>query len=79
VQRLDTSVLVYHYSAFAFLSSLGVFVFAALRTTPRISAALLPLGMPVGTGIAATLGQVFLTRAFATGVPRKTTVVGLSH
>jgi drug/metabolite transporter (DMT)-like permease len=79
VQRIDTRVVVFHYSTFAFLSSLGVFAFAALRTTPRIPSDTLQLGMLVGTGIAATLGQVFLTRAFATGVPSKVAVVGLSQ
>jgi drug/metabolite transporter (DMT)-like permease len=79
VQHIDTRVVVFHYSLFAFLSSLSVFAFSAFRSTLQLPTGWTPGLMLVGTGVAATLGQVFLTRAFAMGAPSKVAVVGLSQ
>ncbi len=79
VQDIDTRVVVFHYSVIAFLASLGVFVFSAVRTAPHVSTDWTTIWMLIGTGVAATLGQLLLTMAFASGPPAKVSVVGLTQ
>ena len=38
-----------------------------------------PMAMLLGVGITATIGQIFLTKAFTVGVPAKVSVVGLTQ
>jgi drug/metabolite transporter (DMT)-like permease len=79
LQGIDARAIVVHFSAVA-----AVFVTASFFLFERhapLAAALdgvTPL-MLIGVGVAATLGQLFLTKAFAAGPPAKVAVVGLTQ
>ena len=77
LHRIDVRAIVFHFSAVAF-----VFCVAATALTHRT----LPLDlqastllMLLGTGLSATLGQLFLTLAFAAGPPNRVAVAGLTQ
>ena len=77
VKEIDSRAIVAHFSAVALACCI-----AALFVFPRN----MPLRMDVpsatallGVGIAATVGQLFLTKAFATGPPARISVVMLSQ
>jgi drug/metabolite transporter (DMT)-like permease len=79
LQGLDPRAIVVHFSAVAFL-----FCLAALALFDRqFSLDAVPDGGPflllLGLGITATIGQLFLTKAFAAGPPAKVSVIGLSQ
>ena len=79
LRGVDVRAVVFHFSAISCVAC--VFALAAFErevTTPPSLDAMVLL-MLVGTGLAATLGQVFITLAFATGVPAKISVVGLTQ
>jgi drug/metabolite transporter (DMT)-like permease len=78
-QRIDARAVVCHYSVVALVASLCVFVFAAARSAPQVSTDWTAILMLIGTGVASTLGQLFLTLAFASGPPAKVSVVGLTQ
>ena len=66
-QGIDTRAVVLHFSIISTLTSLGVFLFSATRTTPLISTDLLTILMLLGTGAMAALGQLFLTDCLRLG------------
>ncbi len=79
LRDLDPRAIVAHFSAvstvFCLVAWLG-FERAALETfTIRWSTPLVLLGV----GVSATIGQLFLTKAFAAGPPAKVAVVGLTQ
>jgi drug/metabolite transporter (DMT)-like permease len=76
---IDTRAIVAHFSGVSFVFCLAAF-FLFERTAP------LPhdldgeaLALLLGVGVTATVGQLFLTKAFAEGPPAKVSVVGLSQ
>jgi drug/metabolite transporter (DMT)-like permease len=74
---IDTLAIVAHFSAVALAVCVGcLFAFdrAPLPTQVPAGASLWCL---LGVGLSATVGQVFLTKAFAAGAPAKVSVVGL--
>jgi drug/metabolite transporter (DMT)-like permease len=76
---LDPRAIVGHFSAVAIVFCLGsLFVFAR---EPELPGVWNPqsLAMLLGVGATATVGQIFLTKAFAAGPPAKVAVVGLSQ
>jgi len=77
VRELDPRAVVAHFSGVAMICCIGaLFVFPtehAFVLEPRTAALLL------GVGISATVGQLFLTMAFAAGSPARVSVVGLSQ
>jgi drug/metabolite transporter (DMT)-like permease len=77
VRELDPRAVVAHFSGVALACCIGaLFVFPtkhAFSLDPRTAALLL------GVGISATVGQLFLTMAFAAGSPARVSVVGLSQ
>jgi drug/metabolite transporter (DMT)-like permease len=79
LQGIDTRVVVFHYSIISFFASLGIFAFSAVGTAPHVSTDWTTICMLIGTGVAATLGQLLLTVAFASGPPTKVSVVGLTQ
>jgi len=78
VKHIDTRAVVAHFSAVATVLSFVVWIF--LPVSPPVDvvdrASVLRL---VGVGLAATLGQICLTKAFSTGAPARVSVVGLSQ
>lgn len=79
LQRVDVRAIVVHFSAV----SLTICVVAWLaqgthRSTERFAEAS-TWWMLLGVGVSATIGQLFLTKAFAFGPPAKVSVVGLTQ
>jgi drug/metabolite transporter (DMT)-like permease len=77
VKEIDPRAIVTHFSAVALAGSV-----IALVVLPR------PIGLPLdaptlsrmlGIGLTATIGQLFLTKAFAEGPPARVSVVGLTQ
>jgi drug/metabolite transporter (DMT)-like permease len=79
LQAIDPRAIVVHFSAVALVFVVASF-FLFERRAP-LTAALdgtTPL-LLAGVGVFATLGQLFLTRAFAAGPPARVAVVGLTQ
>jgi drug/metabolite transporter (DMT)-like permease len=77
---LDPRAIVAHFSGVATATVLVSFLFLHGRAPaePRHSGAALVL-LLLGVGLTATVGQLFLTKAFTVGKPSKVSVVGLSQ
>lgn len=78
VKDIDTRAVVAHFSAVATACSLAVWLVVPVSapTIPMDSASIMRI---VGVGVAATVGQLCLTKAFSTGSPARVSVVGLSQ
>ncbi len=85
---LDTRAVVAHFSAVSMLASMVAWavwpagsVAASRPVEAEMAAAgVWPLaGLLLAVGVTATIGQLFLTKAFATGHPGRVSVVGLSQ
>jgi len=77
VRQIDPRAIVAHFSAVALAACIAaLFFFPARRGLPQEAATLFPL---LGVGASATVGQLFLTKAFAAGPPARVSVVGLSQ
>jgi len=76
---IDPRSIVAHFSGVAVVFCLGsLFLFE--RTVPVAGTWELPvLGLLLGVGLTATIGQLCLTKAFTSGPPAKVAVVGLSQ
>jgi len=79
LKHIDTRAVVVHFSGVAFLFAFGSYLFfdhaAAEVHFPKVPL----LAKLLGVGVAATFGQIFLTKAFTHGDPAKVSVVGLSQ
>jgi drug/metabolite transporter (DMT)-like permease len=79
LQGIDTWAIVVHFSAVALVLCLGaVFLFDRSDSWRELFAGPTLL-LLLGVGVAATLGQLCLTKAFSTGNPARVSVVGLSQ
>jgi drug/metabolite transporter (DMT)-like permease len=76
---LDTRAIVAHFSGVAFVFCLTAFFLFERKATLSLHLDGGPLLLLLGVGITATVGQLFLTKAFAAGPPAKVSVVGLSQ
>jgi drug/metabolite transporter (DMT)-like permease len=77
VRELDPRAVVAHFSAVALACCIGaLFVFP---TQHSFSLDLRTAALLLGVGVTATVGQLFLTMAFAAGPPARVSVVGLSQ
>jgi drug/metabolite transporter (DMT)-like permease len=89
---LDTRAVVAHFSAVSMIASSLAWALWPTLTQPAAAAAAAakptagPLewswslvGLLLLVGVTATIGQLFLTKAFATGHPGRVSVVGLSQ
>ncbi len=78
VKDVDTRSVVAHFSAVATACSLVVWLLVPVSAPTRTvdSASIIRI---IGIGIAATVGQLCLTKAFSTGSPSRVSVVGLSQ
>ncbi len=78
VRDVDERAIVAHFSGVAtllsFLTWLALPIHESMREVDSAS-----IWRLVGIGVAATVGQLFLTRAFACGSPARVSVVGLSQ
>jgi drug/metabolite transporter (DMT)-like permease len=78
LKGLDPLAIVVHFSGVATLFVLGAwFVGGPPDLTPLLDGR--HLGLLVGVGATATLGQVCLTRAFTSGQPARVSVIGLTQ
>jgi drug/metabolite transporter (DMT)-like permease len=78
LKELDTRVVVVHFSAVSLLfATVALFVFPQQREWHELAWS--EIGGLAGVGLTATLGQIFLTKAFTVGDPAKISVVGLSQ
>ena len=79
LQNLDPRAIVAHFSGVALVVCLGSLILVpnhALASSHFDATAILML---LGVGICATVGQLFLTKAFAAGPPAKVSAVALSQ
>ena len=78
VKHIDTRSVVAHFSGVATTCSLVVWLLVPVSVPirPVDTASIVRL---IGIGLAATVGQLCLTKAFATGSPARVSVVGLSQ
>jgi drug/metabolite transporter (DMT)-like permease len=79
VKEIDTRAIVAHFSAVALAACV-----AALFLFPRTRPLLLAFDaktatLLLGVGLSATVGQLFLTKAFTSGPPARISVVGLTQ
>lgn len=78
LKEIDARSIVAHFSGVALIFSLAAMVVAPRQTVlPPLSYTSLVL--LAGVGISATVGQLFLTRAFTHGSPSRISVIGLSQ
>ena len=78
VRHIDTRAIVAHFSGVATVCSLVVWLLVPVSppTRPVDFVSVIRL---IGIGLAATVGQLCLTKAFSTGSPARVSVVGLSQ
>jgi drug/metabolite transporter (DMT)-like permease len=79
LQQVDPRAIVAHFSGVAMvvcLASLALFRDDAFLSSHFDNAS---LAMLLGVGVSATIGQLFLTKAFAAGPPARVSVVALSQ
>jgi drug/metabolite transporter (DMT)-like permease len=78
LKDLDTRAVVTHFSAVATTCSFFVWISIPLTDTYSVvdSYGIVRL---IGVGVAATFGQLCLTKAFTTGSPANVSIVGLSQ
>jgi drug/metabolite transporter (DMT)-like permease len=79
LKALHTWAIVVHFSFVAFLFSGGAFFVFERRVSSQADWSALTLTMLLGVGLAATVGQFFLTKAFTSGPPAQVSVVGLTQ
>lgn len=79
LRTIDTRAIVVHFSAVALVMCLACFLLFEW-TGPPLAALDVRTGLQLlGVGVLATVGQLCLTRAFATGQPARVSVVGLTQ
>jgi drug/metabolite transporter (DMT)-like permease len=80
LQGIDPRAVVVHFSGVAVIFCLVVLAVVPIDDTAWSAAANgWPPLMLLGVGISATIGQLFLTKAFAAGPPAQVSVVGLTQ
>jgi drug/metabolite transporter (DMT)-like permease len=79
LQGIDHRAVVVHFSAVSSLFCLATFGLFDAGDAPLALPEGGGLAMLLGVGTAATVGQLFLTRAFAAGPPARVSVVGLTQ
>ena len=78
LRHIDSRAIVTHFSLVSLLACVGaLFVFADEMPQHQFSVG--PTTGLIGVGLFATVGQLFLTKAFSTGIPARVAVVGLSQ
>jgi drug/metabolite transporter (DMT)-like permease len=79
LRDLDPRAIVVHFSGVACLFALAaVFLFPGTTHPEHLSASVIGI-MLLSLGLSATVGQLLLTHAFATGSPAQVSVIGLTQ
>lgn len=78
LKEIDSRSIVTHFSLVSLLACLGA-LFIFTRDLPPKSVTSGSVTALLGVGLFATIGQLFLTKAFSTGLPAQVSVVGLSQ
>lgn len=78
VRHIDTRAIVAHFSGVATACSLVVWLLVPV-SPPTRPIDFFSVVRLIGIGLAATVGQLCLTKAFSTGSPARVSVVGLSQ
>lgn len=76
---IDVRAIVVHFSGVSALFCLASLFLFERTQTPGVVVDGWLLVMLLGVGVTATVGQLFLTKAFASGPPAKVSVVGLAQ
>jgi drug/metabolite transporter (DMT)-like permease len=79
LQRIDIRAIVVHFSLVSLLFCIASFFLFEQTAEPETALDGSTLLMLLAVGMTATIGQLFLTRAFASGAPAKVSVVGLTQ
>jgi drug/metabolite transporter (DMT)-like permease len=79
LRDLDTWAIVAHFSGVALVLGVACFFVFGRATPARDVFQPQPLLLLLGIGVTATVGQLFLTKAFAAGPPAKVSVVSLAQ
>ena len=79
LKDVDKRATVFHFAAVSAIGCFGAVLASSLTTSSRWSAEPVAWLMLVGVGVAATIGQIGLTAAFALGPPAKISVVALTQ
>ncbi len=79
LRRIDVRAIVVHFSAVSSLFCIASFFLFERSVSPQTVLNTQQILMLGGVGLTATAGQLFLTRAFASGAPAKVSVVGLTQ
>ncbi len=79
LKSLNTWAIVVHFSFVALLFSSGAFFLFERRISFKADWSAQTFAMLLGVGLAATVGQYFLTKAFTSGPPARVSVVGLTQ
>jgi drug/metabolite transporter (DMT)-like permease len=79
LRDVDVRAIVVHFSGVATLFCLAALLFFPTAHGAGQLHSLRVLAMLVGVGLAATIGQILLTKAFAAGNPAKVSVVALTQ
>lgn len=79
LHAIDVRAIVVHFSGVSTLFSLASLFLFERRTSLSVLFDERVLLMLLGVGLSATVGQLFLTKAFASGPPAKVSVVGLTQ
>ncbi len=77
--HIDPRAIVVHFSAVSLAACLGSLALTPTAFWSESSFQAESLALLVGVGVCATVGQVFLTKAFAAGPPAKVSVVALTQ
>jgi drug/metabolite transporter (DMT)-like permease len=79
LRKIDTRAIVAHFSAVSFIFCLAALFFFERNTPSEKLFASRTLVMLLGVGVSATIGQLSLTKAFASGPPARVAVIGLTQ
>lgn len=79
LKDVDSRAVVMHFSGVAVLFCLLAFVFFDDIPGPTSIADPVTVALALGVGLSATVGQMFLTKAFRVGDPARVAVVGLTQ
>lgn len=78
LKGIDARAIVAHFSAVATACSFIVWMLLPIRQE-NTAITSTSVGLLLGVGVAATIGQLCLTKAFASGQPANVSIVGLSQ
>ncbi len=79
LRGLDVRAIVVHFSGVSLVFCLAAWLVFPNDTAPTVELNLAAWSMLLGMGLAATAGQICLTKAFALGDPAKVSIVGLTQ